>query len=308
LFSVVKGTLPGSCTIKGDEVSPQRGILILVNEKQQTGEWEVTMKGPSQRGSNFWLVAALLLSLTVGCATVPETGRRELILIPASEELTLGVKSYQEVLSKSKLSQDKVIVDMVNRVGGNIARVTSRDYPIAKDYQWEFNVIEDEKTPNAFALPGGKIAIYTGILKYTQNEMGLATVISHEVAHALARHGAERMSQALLAQLGAAALNVAIKNQSQEAVRAMNIGYGAVTTVGVLLPYSRLQESEADHIGLILMAKGGYDPREAISFWERMAKEEGKKPPAFLSTHPTDEKRIAQIKQWMPEALRYYRP
>jgi len=263
------------------------------------------MKRPSRK---LWLLTTLLLPLSVGCATVPETGRKELILIPESQELALGVKSYREILSKSKLSQDQKIVDMVGRVGADTARVTSRDYPIAKDYQWEFNVIEDEKTPNAFALPGGKIAIYTGILKYTQNEAGLATVISHEVAHALARHGGERMSQVLLAQLGQAALNVAIKNQSPEAVKAMNIGYGVVTTVGVLLPYSRLQESEADHIGLILMAKAGYDPREAIGFWERMAKAEGTKPPAFLSTHPTDEKRIAQIKQWMPEALKYYRP
>jgi predicted Zn-dependent protease len=266
------------------------------------------MKGPSQRGSNFWPLAALLLSLCVGCATVPETGRQELMLIPESEEVALGAKSYQEVLSKSKLSQDQKIVEMVRRVGGNVARVTSRDYPIAKNYQWKFNVIDDEKTPNAFALPGGKIAVYTGILKYTQNEAGMATAMSHEVAHALARHGGERMSQVLLAQVGQAALNVAIKNQTPEAVKAMNIGYGAATSVGVLLPYSRLQESEADRIGLILMAKAGYDPREAIGFWERMAKAEGTKPPVFLSTHPTDEKRIAQIKQWMPEALKYYRP
>jgi predicted Zn-dependent protease len=266
------------------------------------------MKRPSRKSSKLWLLATLLLSLSIGCATVPETGRRELILIPESQELALGVKSYQEILSKSKLSQDQKIAEMVRRVGGNVARVRSRDYPIAKDYQWEFNVIEDEKTSNAFALPGGKIAVYTGILKYTQNEAGLATVMSHEVAHALARHGGERMSQVLLAQLGEGAISAAVKNQSPEAVKAINIGYGAATTVGVLLPYSRLQESEADHIGLILMAKAGYDPREAIGFWERMAKAEGTKPLAFLSTHPTDEKRIAQIKQWMPEVLKYYRP
>jgi predicted Zn-dependent protease len=266
------------------------------------------MKRPARKGSKLWLLATLLLSLFVGCATVPETGRKELILIPESQELALGVKSYREILSKSKLSQDQKMGEMVRRIGGNVARVTSRDYPIAKDYQWEFNVIEDEKTPNAFALPGGKIAVYTGILKYTQNEAGLATVISHEVAHALARHGGERMSQVLLAQLGEAALNTAVKDQSPAAVTAINIGYGVVTTVGVLLPYSRLQESEADHIGLILMAKAGYDPREAIGFWERMAKAGGTKPPAFLSTHPTDEKRIAQIKEWVPEALKYYQP
>ena len=266
------------------------------------------MKRQPPKDGKLWLFAALLLSLCVGCATVPETGRQELMLIPESEEVALGAKSYQEVLSESKLSRDQKIVEMVRRVGGNVARVTSRDYPIAKNYQWEFNVIDDEKTPNAFALPGGKIAVYTGILKYTQNESGLSTVISLEVAHVLARHGGERMTQVLLAQIGQAALNVAIKNQTPEAVKAMNIGYGAATSVGVLLPYSRLQESEADRIGLILMAKAGYDPREAIGFWERMAKAGGPKTLAFLSTHPTDEKRVAQIKQWMPEALKYYRP
>ena len=254
------------------------------------------------------LAVALLLCFLAGCATAPVTGRQQLILIPSSQEIALGLKSYREILSQSKLCEDKKIVGMVNRVGWDIARVTSRDYPIAKDYEWEFNVIEDEKTPNAFALPGGKIAVYTGILKYTENEAGLATVIGHEIGHALARHGAERMSQYLLAQLGAVALNVALQDQSPETVAAMNMGYGVGTTVGVLLPFSRLEESEADHIGLILMAKAGYDPREAATFWERMAKAGGKKPLAFLSTHPADEKRITQIKQWMPEALAVYEP
>jgi predicted Zn-dependent protease len=264
------------------------------------------MKRPSLKLRLLWLASFVLLSIVVGCATAPVTGRQQLILIPASQELALGVQSYREILSQSKLSQDRGIVEMVKGVGRNIARVTSRDYPIAKDYKWEFNVIEDDKTPNAFALPGGKIAVYTGILKYTKNKAGLATVIGHEVGHALARHGAERMSQVLMAQLGQVALNVAINDQSPETVAALNIGYGVGTTVGVLLPFSRLEESEADHIGLILMAKAGYDPREAIGFWRRMAKAGGTKPPVFLSTHPADEKRIAQIKEWMPEALRYY--
>lgn len=266
------------------------------------------MKKLFPKASVHGLATVLLLSFAVGCQTAPVTGRQQLILISPSQEIALGIKSYREILKESKLSQNKEIVDMVNRVGWDIARVTSRDYPIARDYEWEFNVIEDKKTPNAFALPGGKIAIYTGILKYTQKEAGLATVIGHEIGHALARHGAERISQYLLAQLGTVALNVAVKDQSPETVRALNIGYGVGTTVGVLLPFSRVEESEADHIGLILMAKAGYDPREAITFWERMAQTGGKKPPAFLSTHPADEKRIAQIKQWMPEALTYYRP
>ncbi|NIO03227.1 MAG: M48 family metalloprotease [Proteobacteria bacterium] len=256
----------------------------------------------------YSVAMAFLFSIIASCATAPVTGRQQLILIPPSQELALGLKSYREILSKSKLSQDKEIVDMVNRVGWDIARVTSRDYPIAKDYEWEFNVIDDDKTPNAFALPGGKIAVYTGLLRYTKDEAGLATVVGHEIGHALARHGAERMSQYLLAQLGQVALNVAIEDQSPETVRAINIAYGAGSTVGVLLPFSRLEESEADHIGLILMAKAGYNPREAINFWERMAQAGGKKTPAFLSTHPTDEKRMAQIEGWMPEALSYYKP
>lgn len=266
------------------------------------------MKKVSPKSGVYWLAIALLFSLVLGCTTAPITGRQQLIFIPPPQEIALGLKSYREILNKSKLSQNKEIVDMVNRVGRKIARVASRDYPTAKDYEWEFNVIEDEKTPNAFALPGGKVAIYTGILEYTQDEEGLAAVIGHEIGHSLARHGAERMSQYLLAQLGAVALNVAIKDQSPETVRAMNIGYGVGTTVGVLLPFSRVEESEADHIGLILMAKAGYDPRKAVLFWERMAKAGGKKPPAFLSTHPTDQKRIAQIKQLMPEALTFYEP
>lgn len=266
------------------------------------------MKKVSPSSATSWLTIATLLSLIVGCATAPVTGRQQLILIPPAQEMALGLQSYREILSKSKLSQDKEIVAMVNRVGRRIADVTSRDYPIARDYEWEFNAIEDEKTPNAFALPGGKIAVYTGILKYTQNEAGLATVVGHEVGHALARHGAERMSQYLLAQMGQVALNIAVRDQSPETIQALNIGYGVGTTVGVLLPFSRLEESEADHIGLVLMAKAGYDPTEALRFWERMAKAGDKKPPAFLSTHPADEKRIAQIKQWIPEALTHYNP
>jgi predicted Zn-dependent protease len=266
------------------------------------------MKDVFSRIALHWLATAGLFLLALGCETAPVTGRQQLILIPPAQEIALGLQSYRDILKESKLSQDKATVDMVNRVGWNIARVVDRDYPIAKDYAWEFNVIEEDKTPNAFALPGGKIAVYTGILPYTQNEAGLATVMGHEIGHALARHGGERMTQALLASVGGVALNVAIQGKSSEAKQAINTAYGVGATVGVLLPFSRLEESEADHIGLILMAKAGYDPREAIRFWERMGQAGGKKPPVFLSTHPTDEKRIAQIKGWIPEASAHYRP
>jgi predicted Zn-dependent protease len=198
---------------------------------------------------------------------------------------------------------------MVRRVGRRIAEVTRQDYPITKDYEWEFNLIDDDETPNAFALPGGKIAVYTGILKYTKTEAGLATVMGHEVAHALARHGGERISHTLLAQMGAAAVSVAVSDMSSAAVQAISTAYGAGATVGVLLPFSRLEESEADRIGLVLMARSGYDPREAVGFWQRMAEAGGgKKPPEFLSTHPADERRIRQLEEWMPEALSYYKP
>jgi predicted Zn-dependent protease len=254
-------------------------------------------------------LSALLLSFLLGCATAPYTGREQLILIPESQTTALGVQSYREILNTSKLSHNQANVEMVNRVGRRIAAVANKEFPdVTKDYKWEFNVIEDPQ-PNAFALPGGKVAVYTGILKYTQNEAGLATVMGHEIGHVLARHGAERMSQQLLAQLGAAGLSVALQNQSPETIQAVNAAFGAGTTVGVLLPFSRLEESEADHIGLILMAKAGFDPREAVLFWERMAQASGGKgkPPAFLSTHPADEQRIAQIKRWIPEAMNYYK-
>jgi predicted Zn-dependent protease len=236
------------------------------------------------------------------------TGRSQLILVSPAQETALGIQSYRQILGQSRLSNNHEVVEMVNRVGRNIARVADRDYPVTRGYTWEFNVIEEDKTVNAFALPGGKIAVYTGILKYTQTEAGLATVMGHEVGHVLARHGAERMSQSLLAQLGAVGLSVALSSQSPQSVQAILSAYGAGATIGVLLPFSRLEESEADRIGLVLMAKAGYDPREAIPFWERMGKAGGAKPPAFLSTHPPTEQRIRQIRERIPEALRYYNP
>jgi predicted Zn-dependent protease len=250
------------------------------------------------------LVLFIYFTYLLGCATAPVTGRSQLILIPESTEISMGLKSYREILKKSKLSDDQEVIDMVSKVGNQIALVSDRP-----DYDWEFNVIEDEKMVNAFALPGGKVAVYTGILPYTKDENGLATVMGHEVAHALVRHGGERMTTILLAQLGQVAMNIALRDQDPAAKAALNIGYGLGSTVGVILPFSRNQESEADRVGLILMAKGGYDPSTSVEFWQRMAeKKEKKSPPEFLSTHPADEKRIAQIKQWLPEAMKYYAP
>lgn len=249
-------------------------------------------------------ILLLLLFIVAACRSTPVTGREQLILVPESQEIQMGLTAYRQILSESKLSNDSEKVEMVRRIGERIATVADKP-----DYQWEFNLIEDDKQVNAFALPGGKVAVYTGILPVTKNEAGLATVMAHEVAHAIARHGGERISTGLLAQLGMMALDVglAMKNQDPQMTRALLTAYGAAAQVGVILPFSRKQESEADRIGLTYMAKAGYDPEEALQFWERMSKIEKQKAPEFLSTHPSDETRIEQIAKWLPEAEQEYR-
>jgi predicted Zn-dependent protease len=237
-----------------------------------------------------------------GCATAPITGRSQLLLVPESDEIALGLKSYQEVLAKAKISRDQQVNAQVKRVGTRIASVADRE-----DYSWEFTVIDDPKTANAFALPGGKLAVFTGILPYTKDDNGLAFVLAHEVGHAIARHGGERMSEQLLIQLGQQGLNLAIADKSPQAIQAINLGYGLGTTVGVTLPFSRAQELEADYIGIILMAKAGYDPREAPKFFERMTSGQSKKTIEFLSTHPADDRRIQNLKNLIPQALPYYK-
>lgn len=245
------------------------------------------------------MLALLILS---ACATVPFTQRKQLILIDPQTELALGLKARQEILKKAKTCKDPQIVNMVNKVGWRIAKATGRT-----DLPWEFTVIEDPKTANAFCLPGGKIFVYTGILKYTQNENGLSTVLAHETAHAIARHGAERLSMVLLAQVGQGTLAVALEKNSDTRSQAFLAAYGLGTQLGVILPYSRIQEYEADHLGLIFMAKAGYDPRGALLFWNRMLKKQKEhKILEFLSGHPADEKRIKTIKQLLPGALKYY--
>jgi predicted Zn-dependent protease len=260
------------------------------------------------------LVAAIcLLFIFQGCAEVPITHRSALHLVPESELMSMSLQQYDDVLKKSELSTNTSEVAMVRRVGNRIAKAaeaflaeTGQGDKI-KDYHWEFNLIQDDKTVNAWVMPGGKAAVYTGILPYTQNETGLAVVLGHEVGHALADHGNERMSQALLASMGGMALSVALSQQPQATQQLFMSVYGAGANYGFLLPYSRLHESEADRIGLTLMARAGYDPRQAIPFWERMSKQEGKSsPPEFLSTHPATATRIADIKKYIPEALPYY--
>jgi len=247
----------------------------------------------------FALVFTLILS---SCATVEYTGRKSLILISESDEIALGERAFREVTAEGTLSNDREKVEMLNRVGTRIAKATDKT-----NYKWEFVLIDDPKTVNAFALPGGKVAFYTGILPLCQDEKGIAVVMGHEIAHVIARHGAERISQGIVTNLVGSALQAAIANKTPEAQWAILNGYGFATTAGVLLPFSRKHEYEADYIGLILMAKAGYNPKSAVEFWERMLEHsKGKHIPEFLSTHPNDEKRIAAMKERIPEAMKYY--
>jgi len=235
---------------------------------------------------------------------VPVTGRHQLLLLSESQEQEMGLDAYRQVLKKAKLSTDPVAIEQVRRVGRRIAEATGRT-----DYQWEFNLIED-KQANAFCLPGGKVAVYTGILPITRDDSGLAAVLGHEVSHAIARHGGERVTQTLLVQMGLAATQVALARNDPVVVQQVTALLGAGATVGLLLPWSRAQESEADHLGLIFMAKAGYDPHAALDLWNRMAEApKGRdRPPEYLSTHPSEATRIKQIEAWIPEALQFYAP
>ena len=259
-------------------------------------------------------VPIILLALTVYyCSTVPITGRSQLSLVPASEMNAMSFQQYGEFLKQSKLSSNKSNVVMVRRVGGNIRRAVETYFAQnnlsqeLQGYAWEFNVVESEEV-NAWCMPGGKVVVYTGILPITRDETGLAVVMGHEIAHAVAQHGAERMSQGLLQELGGVALSVALANEPQETQALFYTAYGVGTTVGVMLPFSRTHESEADRLGLVFMAMAGYDPNAAVDFWTRMAAQKGgAEPPEFLSSHPSDATRIADIKKNLPEAMGYYK-
>lgn len=244
------------------------------------------------------LIMVLSFALLAACATVPYTQRKQFNTYSEAAEDEMGLQAYQQVKAEAKLSSDPEANAMLKRVGQRLAGVAERP-----DYKWEFILIDDPKTLNAFCLPGGRVAFYTGILPVTKDENGMAVVMSHEIAHALARHGGERMTQATIVNglQGVAAEAGWIK--SPQAMQLVNLAYG----VGIGLPHGRAQESEADRIGLILMAKAGYDPRGAIDFWQRMkaAKGSGSAPPEWLSTHPSDETRIKRIQEQLPEALTY---
>jgi predicted Zn-dependent protease len=256
----------------------------------------------------------LVLSLILlSCSTVAVTGRKQLNLVPQSTMHSMSAQQYGEFLAANKLSGDQQQTEMVKRVGGRIQTAVEKYFTERnlsdklKDYSWEFNLVESEEV-NAWCMPGGKVVIYTGILPITKDEAGLAVVMGHEIAHAVAQHGSERMSQGLLTQLGGMALSKALEEKPEQTQQLWMAAFGIGAQVGVLLPYSRLHESEADHLGLIFMAMAGYDPNMAVNFWERMAQMKGgQAPPEFVSTHPSDETRIKNIKALMPEAMQYYK-
>ncbi len=255
----------------------------------------------------------LTITLVLSCAKVPITGRKQMNLLPESELISLSLTEYQSFLKENPpVGSSDPQATMVKQVGNKIQSSVTQFMAQQKmsdriqGYKWEFNLVND-KTVNAWCMPGGKVVVYSGLLGVTQNETALAIVMGHEIAHAIARHGNERMSQQMVAQMGGMALDVALSTKTAETRALFNSAYGIGASVGVLLPFSRLQETEADKLGLVFAAMAGYDPREAPKFWQRMAAAGGGKVPEFLSTHPSDATRIKNLNNYMPEALKYYK-
>ena len=263
-------------------------------------------------------ITSLLIVVTafIACATNPVTGRKQFRLVSEQELQAMATQEYQQFLSTNRAVSPSADRDaeMVRRVGQRIATAVTNYYKeqgladVLAGYQWEYNLVNN-KEANAWCMPGGKIVVYTGLLPITQNEAALAAVIGHEVSHAVLQHGNERVSQGPAQQLGGAALSVALSNQPAATQNLFYQAYGIGSQVGVLLPFSRKQELEADRYGLIFTAMAGYNPQEAIPLWQRMEQASGgNRPPDFLSTHPSEENRIEKLRQLMPEALKYYKP
>lgn len=259
----------------------------------------------------FILLCGLIIH---ACSRVPITDRKQVSLLPETELVAMSLAAYNDFLDTSEVLKSGKNVDLVNTVAGNISKSVEK---IMKeqgyadrlsDFQWEFHVVESDQI-NAWCMPGGKVVVYTGILPVTKDANGLAVVLGHEIAHAVARHGNERMSQQLVAYTGFTALDIALSNKPQQTRDLLLTAVGVGATVGVLLPFSRAQESEADRLGLIFMADAGYNPNEAVGFWQRMSQNGGAEIPEFLSTHPSDETRINNIQnEYLPEAMKYYKP
>lgn len=266
--------------------------------------------------NRFLLASIAAMMLVVACTTNAITGRSQLSLVSESQMQQMAITQYRQFLTENKVvtTTGSKEAEMVKRVGQRIANAVTTYYKNKglsselENYQWEYNLVQSNEV-NAWCMPGGKIVVYTGIFSAVQNEAQLGVVVGHEVAHAVLKHGAERMSEGLVQRLGGAALSVALQNKPQQTQDLFMQAYGIGTTVGATLPHSRNQESEADHYGLIYTALAGYNPREAITLWQRMQQlSQGNRPPEFLSTHPSEESRIQKLQQLMPEALKYYTP
>jgi len=253
------------------------------------------MSSSQKRISAITFLASLLF---IACVKIPETGHSVLLLTSPGMENQLGQDGYKEVLSKAKLNKDPRLNDILKRVGARIASQTGRS-----DYKWEYVLIES-KEQNAWCMPGGKIAVYTGILPMMADEAGMATVLGHEVAHATLRHAGQRISQGMLMNLGLSMAEVSMGNSQHKNTILGLLGAGA--TVGVILPYGRGHETEADLVGLKYMAKAGYDPRQSVAFWQRFSRSSGGAPPEFLSTHPGAATRIRDLQHRLPEAIPLY--
>lgn len=264
------------------------------------------MRPPSSRHLFTLLGAALLSALLHACATVPGIGRSQLMLVDEREAAQLGLSQFEQMKEKVPLSHDPQEIALVRSIGERIARVVALPY----ETEWEFVVFDQPDTPNAFALPGGKVGVFNGILPIADHQAArLAAVIGHEVAHVVARHGSERMSQGLLVELGGQVLSTALRTEPGLTQQLAMTAYGLGSEIGVLLPYSRKHELEADRLGMMYMAQAGYDPREAIEFWKSFARysaEQGGQPVEFLSTHPLDATRVRELERFLPEALEAY--
>ncbi len=259
-------------------------------------------------GSLLVIVVAVVV---VRCTSVPITGRKQLLLMPESSMMAMSFTQYDDFLKETKVSTDKKNTELVKSVGARISKAVEQymaNQGLSSHldgYAWEFNLVDDA-TPNAWCMPGGKVVFYTGILPYCQDENGIAVVMGHEIAHAVARHGNERMSQQMVTQFGAELGGVMLSEKSPQTQAVFSTVYGLGSQLLVALPYSRSHETEADKLGLIFMAMAGYNPEHAITFWQRMASSSGAKSPQFLSTHPSDETRVRDLQNFMHEALKYY--
>jgi len=253
----------------------------------------------------------ILLVIAVGCGVAPITGRKQLLVIPANEMLSLSAESYSQVLKETKVSSNQQYLNSVRNVGNKLTLAVKKYMQqnnlqsSIEGYQWQYTVLQSKEV-NAWCMPGGQIAFYEGIMPICQDDNGIAVVMGHEIAHAIAQHGNERMSQQMMIQMGGIALSEALKTQKETTQQIAMAAFGAGSALGVVLPYSRTHEYEADEMGLYFMAMAGYDPNTAPVFWERMIAQGGGAPPEFLSTHPDPANRIKDMKRKMPKALEYY--